>query len=212
MQRMTGIVTYGLGMRLHIGSGPLALPGWLNVDSQPYPGVDRVLDVRGGLPFEDVDAIFAEHFIEHLTLAEGMAFLKDCRRVLRPTGVLRISTPNLDWVWVISRYRSPDPLSDDQALLGCLELNRAFHGWGHRFLYNYTTLTRVLRSAGFAAMVRCAYRASEVRELRNLEQHPLDPVCGGIESLVVVEASGYTDGHDDLTPVIAPFLRDFNLA
>src|SRR3712207_8115900 len=44
-------------MNLHLGCGTVILPGWVNVDSQPYPGVDRVLDVRAGLPFEDVGLI-----------------------------------------------------------------------------------------------------------------------------------------------------------
>ncbi len=53
---------------------------------------------RRGLPFENVASIYAEHFLEHLALQEGMAFLVGCRRVLAPAGILRISTPNLDWV------------------------------------------------------------------------------------------------------------------
>src|SRR5262249_9289542 len=51
----------GLVTKLHIGSGPQILPGWVNVDNLPYPGVDKVLDVTAGLPFRDVDFIFAEH-------------------------------------------------------------------------------------------------------------------------------------------------------
>src|SRR5687768_10516401 len=117
--------------KLHIGSGTVSLPGWVNIDHQQLEGVDRVLDVRKGLPFEQVSAIFAEHFIEHLTLREAEAFLRECRRVLSPSGVLRMSTPNLDWVWV-SHYRPPHTLTSEYALLGCLELNRAFHGWGHQ--------------------------------------------------------------------------------
>ncbi len=53
-------------LKVHLGSGPLILPGWVNVDNLPYPGVDRVLDVTKGLPFKNVDYVFAEHFIEHI--------------------------------------------------------------------------------------------------------------------------------------------------
>src|SRR5688572_1785254 len=84
--------------KLHLGCGPLALPGWLNIDNEPYAGVDRVLDVTAGLPFEDVQFIFAEHFIEHLSFDASTALMRECRRVLREDGVLRLSTPNLDWV------------------------------------------------------------------------------------------------------------------
>src|SRR6516162_6826939 len=85
-------------LRLHIGAGTESLPGWINIDNRKLPGVDVVLDVRQGLSFRDVEAIYAEHFLEHLTLDEGLAFLADCRHALRDSGVLRLSTPNLDWV------------------------------------------------------------------------------------------------------------------
>ncbi|MDQ2978064.1 MAG: hypothetical protein M3R62_02505, partial [Acidobacteriota bacterium] len=90
--------------RLHIGCGSEAIPGWLNIDSRELPGVDRVLDVTRGLPFENVSAIYAEHFLEHLSLDHGLEFLSRCRQALRDDGVLRLSTPNLDWVY-LTHYR-----------------------------------------------------------------------------------------------------------
>ena len=62
--------------------------------------------MRQGLPFADVASIYAEHFLEHLALDDGLAFLAECRRVLRPDGILRLSTPNLDWV-LLTHYRGP---------------------------------------------------------------------------------------------------------
>src|ERR1700737_1488969 len=58
--------------RLHIGCGQEAIPGWINIDNRELPGVDRVLDVRQGLPFQNVSAIYAEHFLEHLALEDGL--------------------------------------------------------------------------------------------------------------------------------------------
>ena len=51
-------------VKLHIGSGPVALSGWTNVDVVPYDGVHVLSDVRHGLPFANVEFIFAEHFLE----------------------------------------------------------------------------------------------------------------------------------------------------
>lgn len=93
-------------MRLHIGSGSVSIPGWTNVDILNWPGVDVVLDVRKPLPFHDVEYVFAEHFLEHLTLADGLVFLRSCRTALRADGILRLSTPNLDWVWM-THYKPP---------------------------------------------------------------------------------------------------------
>src|SRR6266478_1940744 len=86
--------------RLHIGSGREPFTGWTNIDIQKLPGVDFVADVRAGLPFSDIELIYAEHFLEHLSLDEALGFLAECRRVLAPHGVLRLSTPNLDWVYL----------------------------------------------------------------------------------------------------------------
>ena len=119
--------------KLHLGSGPLAIPGWVNIDNQRYPGVDKVLDLRKGLPYKDVSFVFAEHFIEHLAYDDALKLMRESRRVLRDDGVLRLSTPNLDWVWV-THYKIDAPA--DQQVAACFYLNRAFRGWGHQFLYN----------------------------------------------------------------------------
>lgn len=195
-------------MRLHIGSGPLALAGWTNIDVAAYPGVDVVHDVREPWPFADVELIFAEHFVEHLTLAEGLQFLRECRRVLRDDGVVRLSTPNLDWVW-LTHYKPPSELTLDEQLTGCLEINRAFHGWGHRFLYNFRTLELALRAAGFAEVVRRDYGESDIDALRGLERHERHADLPGAPSVVVVEAWGKTNGATRFEEQIAPYVRDY---
>lgn len=62
--------------KLHIGCGDVALAGWVNIDLTPYPAVDLVHDVTKPLPFESCSFIFAEHFIEHLSLHDGLRFLR----------------------------------------------------------------------------------------------------------------------------------------
>ena len=194
-------------LRLHIGAGTTALQGWVNLDLAPYPGVDAVVDVRAGLPYADVSYIFAEHFIEHLTLEDGLRFMRDCRRVLREDGVLRLSTPNLDWVW-LTHYKPPAELTPEESLLGCLEINRAFHGWGHQFLYNERTIARALRSAGFAAVEARSYGASPIAELRDLERHERHDDRPGAPSVIVVEASGVGADDGTFANAIAPYVRD----
>lgn len=195
-------------MKLHIGSGPLALAGWTNVDVAAYEGVDVVLDVRERWPFSEVEFIFAEHFLEHLTLAEGLAFLRECRRVLRDDGVLRLSTPNLEWVW-LTHYKPPSELSIEEQLVGCLEINRAFHGWGHRFLYNARTLELALQAAGFANVALREYGQSEVEALRGLERHERHADVPGAPSVVVMEAWGRGTSSPEFESRIAPYMRDY---
>ncbi len=174
--------------RLHIGCGQQAIPGWINVDNQSLPGVDRVLDVRGGLPFSGVEAIYAEHFLEHLSFEDALAFLVECRRVLAPEGALRLSTPNLDWV-LTTHYRW-DGVADADRMSDCVRLNRAFHGWGHQFLYNQPALSAALRSAGFARVTFHRYGESERAELRGLERHETWEDRDGLLHVLIAEASG----------------------
>lgn len=194
--------------RLHIGCGPQILKGWINIDNAQYPGVDRVLDVTTGLPFEDVSFVFAEHFIEHLSYRDASALMRECRRVMRDDGVLRLSTPNLDWVW-FTHYRPVGQMNASEEVQACFALNRAFRGWGHQFLYNEGTLRSMLLDAGFATAERREYGESPHRELHRLERHELSPAWGTLSSILIMEAWGkggkapkYLEGPR------AEFLRD----
>lgn len=192
--------------RLHIGCGQQAIPGWINIDNQGLPGVDQVLDVRHGLPFADVSAIYAEHFLEHLALDDGLAFLAECRRVLRPDGTLRLSTPNLDWV-VLTHYRGPEAGPED-AKTDCIRLNRAFHGWGHQFLWNRSMLEAALRSAGFARAAFYRYGESDDPAFKGLERHETWEDTPDLPHVLVVEASG--QARPERLP--AELLREFREA
>jgi len=176
-------------LRIHLGCGRAPIPGWWNVDVQPLPGVDQVLDVREGLPFENVASIFGEHFLEHLELEEGLACLAECRRVLTDDGILRLSTPNLDWVYA-THYRLGQWPGDGDAMSDCFGLNRAFHGWGHRFLYNRPVLFAALRAAGFSEMTLHAYGESDRPELAGLERHERSGDAPALPHVLVVQASG----------------------
>lgn len=193
-------------LRLHIGCGQQAIPGWINIDNQALPGVDRVLDVRQGLPFRGVSAIYAEHFLEHLALDDGLDFLKNCRRALSPDGVLRLSTPNLDWVY-LTHYRTSSS-SAEETLRDCFQLNRAFHGWGHQFLYNRSTLEAALKAAGFATIGFHAYGRSDIPELSGIERHETWQDTPELPHVLIAEASG--ESREE--PLPADVLREFREA
>lgn len=209
-------------MRLHLGSGPVILPGWVNIDVRPYPGVDRVLDVRDGLPFENVSHIFAEHFIEHFELEDALRIVRECRRVLSDDGVLRLTTPNLDWVWATSyasRWAATSDTTatidiaswrhDEAAARDCVTLNRGFRAWGHKFLYNAAMLTELLHRAGFAKVDWCEYGGSKHEELSGLERHERSPDSAALPHILIVEASGRAEeiARVDLTE----YLRDLGV-
>ena len=171
--------------RLHIGSGEQRLEGWVNVDLRPFPGVDVVADVTQGLEFSNVAAVYAEHFLEHLRLDDAFKFLAEVHRVLGRGGWLRLSTPNLDWVWQ-SHYRLDAPAEEKRRL--AVMLNRAFHGWEHRFLWNREMLETALLTTGFAELRWCRYGESEREVFRGIEHHDTYGDTPELPHVLIVEA------------------------
>jgi predicted SAM-dependent methyltransferase len=182
-------------LRLHVGAGRRRLAGWINFDLQPLPGVDVVADATRGLLFSDVTAIYAEHFLEHLRLDDAVGFLVECHRALAPGGVLRLSTPNLDWVWLTHYALGGD---EDEQRERAIRLNRAFHGWRHRFLWNRETLARALAAAGFSDLAWCRYGESARPELRGLEGHDTYDDSAELPHVVIAEAVKGDPRPDDL--------------
>jgi len=55
-------------------------------------------DLRKGIPFGDklFDVVYHSHFLEHLDKNAAYLFLKECYRVLKPCGVIRVVVPDLE--------------------------------------------------------------------------------------------------------------------
>lgn len=173
--------------RLHLGSGTVHLDGWLNVDIQALPGVDFVHDATQPLPFRDVEAVFAEHFLEHLTIQEAIGCLLDVHRLLRPGGVLRLSTPNLDWVW--ATHQAPPDAPPDLQALSVLSRNRAFYAWGHRFLWTKELLSRALAATGFTDLRWHRYGESDRDIFQRLERHETYGDAPDLPHVLIAEAT-----------------------
>jgi predicted SAM-dependent methyltransferase len=83
--------------KLNIGSSSHVLPGWFNTDVQPFYANQHFLDATQTFPFPSnaFSFIRSEHMIEHVSHQDGLRMLKECHRVLRPGGTIRIATPDL---------------------------------------------------------------------------------------------------------------------
>ena len=126
--------------RLNVGCGPIHhKKGWHNIDIRPFPGVDEVRDAT--LPFDDltpIKYIYSEHFIEHLSLDSAISFLRNSAAALEPLGRIRISTPALEWVLATHFDLKED--REDNVVKATFAMNRAFHGWGHQFIWSKAML------------------------------------------------------------------------
>lgn len=164
-------------VRLHLGCGEWPKRGWVNVDLAGLP-VDLAWDLAKPLPFESssAEAIFHEHVLEHLTLAQGFAFMKECRRVIQPGGIVRVGVPDAE------RYvRSyADPSSDFLATVRptrptrLLALQEEFYSHGHRTMYDFETLSLVCRAAGFTSVERRSWGQGALRPVPDSEHRKDD--------------------------------------
>jgi predicted SAM-dependent methyltransferase len=160
-------------LKLHLGAGEHHLDGWTNIDLYvPRRNLELFWDLRRGIPFPDNSAvaIFAEHLFEHIPLGATLIMLRECRRVLKPGGILRIGVPDLERY--VHAYMGTDPLFEE-----CLPnrptraaaLNEVFYFYRHRFIYDFETLDRLCKEAGYTRVEKSAFGAGRIQPSPDLD-------------------------------------------
>lgn len=195
--------------RINVGCGPHNhLSDWWNVDIRTFRGVDEVMDAARPWPWTDIEYVYGEHFLEHLPLDKAINFLIYAGQSLKVGGTLRLSTPNLEWV--MNTHFTVEQVATEKRLMETLKTNRAFHGWGHHFLYTKEMLEYLLCELGYIEVGFYSYGESNNPDLRNLERHGGFVVAGGYPSVIVVEASR-GEGTITLSPKQQAFLNEHYL-
>jgi SAM-dependent methyltransferase len=89
---------YSRRLLLNLGCGVTFHPDWTNADLFPAaPGIlKQNLEKPRRFARESFEGVYHSHVLEHLPKRVGEAFLKECFRVLRPGGVLRVVVPDLE--------------------------------------------------------------------------------------------------------------------
>ena len=167
--------------KLQIGGGNHLKRGWLNGD---ILNGNIYLNATDKFPIESssFDYIFAEQFIEHLDFESGKKCLKECFRVLKPNGIVRMATPDLKGL--LSIYNNTNSIVNSKEVLSrhrknhnqdclnlCHFLNDNFRFWGHSFIYDVETLETLLLDIGFQNINHVRFGVSNFPELNGLEIH-----------------------------------------
>lgn len=148
-------------------------PGWINIDAINDPGLWAYakaknceffsMDLSKGVPLADnnVDFIFCSHMVEHLPYRVAEHFMKECCRVLKPGGLMRIAVPDLD---IIVRLYKENRLKElDKINEPC---SRAKYDterfWeiltaGHHATYDFTSMLSLCAQAGFSKTERKSF-------------------------------------------------------
>ena len=178
--------------RLHVGCGNVLLKGWLNIlyeKRQMYGNIDQingVLRLNCNLlkPWPVADSsihfIAGSHFIEHLDLNDGIRFLKEAFRVLRPGGVIRLSCPDLEIY--ANHYVKRDKAFFEHKLIrewctfkkavtpGEIFIAKAYDSGGsHKWFYDVDSLKHILESAGFFQVKKRSRIEGAVPDLEAIE-------------------------------------------
>lgn len=136
--------------------------GWINIDildMKSYAdqfGFNFIQhDVTKPLPVKDgsIDLAFSSHLLEHLTRDEGYNFLKECHRIMKPGGIIRLSVPDTKKItsdYIEGRIKEhrfintgvADASDDVEAYYNLLLA-------GHKTLYDSDSLQLLLSKMGF---------------------------------------------------------------
>ena len=177
-----GIEADASDLMLHLGCGPVTLPGFVNIDIVKAP---LAMNVLWGLPFDDatVRVVYLSHLLEHLFFPRDVMFvLAEIHRVLAPGGVVRVVVPDIERC--LRAYAESDanffaqrrenfswwpedatPLENFLTYAGVgPEPSAVFES--HKYGYDFETLARALQRAGFGAVKKSAFQGSEIPELR----------------------------------------------
>lgn len=194
---------------VNFGSGTHAPKHWLNFDASFRVWLDQLTFLRlvgyrprfspwvkrfnvvRPLPFaaNSVDHVYSSHLIEHLTRAEAGVFLKECWRILKPGGRIRLMTPNLHLLVqdYLSRRNNPE-LAHTAADKFMQWLGVSYEGkpnkvammlnWGrdknlHQWIYDEGSLKNLLEESGFAQATSNVNWISDFPDLDLLEPSEL---------------------------------------
>lgn len=196
---------------MNLGSGPVSPAGWINIDRSPsltiarIPGAKALLnycgvlqdvhmiewpssimrhDFTNGLPFNDrtVEAVYTSHALEHVYLDQVAAVLRECRRVLRSGGILRIALPDAEALarqlleTGDGRRYNEKLLAQPAAAPTMMKRARgAFGGHVHRWQPTQSLIGELLSDAGFSHITYHTFREGRLPDIAAVE-HRLESI------------------------------------
>lgn len=158
-------------------------------------GIIRV-DLRKSIPYPDrsVSFIYSSHLIEHLSRWQALELVRECVRVMRPGGVMRVATPDLaELVRAYTRGDTSGGRTPADSLMQRMmtfsevpgnftqRLIRRLITAPHQWLYDFESLVFLLEEGGLVD--------PQVRPFREGQLPDLDLIEHRRDSLIV-EARG----------------------
>jgi predicted SAM-dependent methyltransferase len=197
----SGVTTGDCSLKLNLGCGQMVVDGWVNVDyavgarlaripflrafNRKFRWFDRDWDHRifihnlvKPFPWANGSAacVYSSHTLEHFSREEGLAFLRECHRVLRPSGLIRIVVPDLAF-WISEYTLGRLPADEFVEQIGVLYGQSShpvksrllpFIQFPHKCLYDEAALLGALHQTGFVVTSRGPME-SDIKDIQQLE-------------------------------------------
>lgn len=199
---------------VQFGAGLTGPTGWLNFDNSPTLRLQRLPalgalfrkrepvfpeaivygDVLKGLPVPDgsCGAVYCSHVLEHLSLDDFRAALREVQRCLEPGGCFRFVLPDLkrlaqDYVDAVSDDASMTFMKD--AYLGKQSRPRGVRGlltsWlgnaSHLWMWDYKSMAVELEKAGFSEIRKAQFGDSHDAKFSAVETLNRWEGCLGVD-------------------------------
>ncbi len=148
-------------IKLHLGCGKKILPGYINIDILPHPGVDIIADLRQ-LPIDDgsVDFIYSCANIEHFGRKEWKKVLAHWFSKLKSGGKLRLSTA--DFAAACEKYLEHKNVDE---LLGLIVGGQKDEYDWHGMVFDFNSLKAGLEEVGFIDIKRYDWRKTDLAQM-----------------------------------------------
>jgi hypothetical protein len=179
-------------MGLNLGAGPLwRRPGWKTIDHKHNWWRRGDTAWRLSFPAHSFDWVFSSHMLEHIPHFKIDAVLKECNRVLRQGGKIRLVCPNLEVFArayvardsdVFDKVCNEDPTIRQDLGFGGKLMNfmispgadsfmfsrngEIIGGYAHVYSYDFEMMKTLLERHGFGNVTNSGFGQSEVAEMR----------------------------------------------
>lgn len=201
---------------LHCGCGKNKIPGFINTDrgDSDWSEEDFKLDVEKRFPYLDneLDYIYSEHMIEHLSYEGCKNFIQESYRCLKPGGVIRTAFPKIEFL--IDAYKHPElyqtyitkhyEIFNEELIwdFGGIEnipisflINDCYHMWDHKVMYDIPALKRMFEIRGFIYIKECEYGESEHQIFKGIEHsNKMGYECNKLETGIIECTKQYYAG------------------
>lgn len=167
-----------------------------------------VRNVRKKLPFDDesVDFVYSSHLIEHLRKEEGEKVLRECFRVLKRDGLIRLIIPDLE-LMARNYLKEIEDIWNNRGKGDYLPSERFLDILGvsvertktpfvlkiflsrHKWMYDELSLKALLESCGFVDIQKRSYKEGECPDIDFLDNRP--------EHSLYLEARKTKEGYNE---------------